>query len=235
MNPIIYSKIFNEVKKNIKLIIRNWSSLVVIILGPLILLALVGYALSGSEIHDLSVGLITNEQSIVSDLQQVMQETATIVSYNLIDDCIDDMKFEKIELCVVIRGNFKPVAKDLASGEVTFYYDNTRPKVTLLLLTAFKQQLGLTSEQIGVTSAGVILNDLSDFVGFLGARINDIGNIEEQTGKIKLDLEQRLINLLEINRSFTPNYLIIKKIQNDLLVNISLNNSLNDSLNDLNK
>jgi ABC-type multidrug transport system permease subunit len=212
-----FRKVFFEVRKNTKLIIRNWSSLLVIIFSPLILLALVGYALSGSDVHDIYVGVIADDPLVSLEMELLMEDTASIIKYDSVDNCIIDMRSEKNSLCAVIKGNFITKTKEIPGGEVTFYYDNTRPKVTLLLLTEFKKQLGLTSEQISITSAEVIMNDINDFIGFLNARIDDIGDIEEQTTKIQNDLEERLVMLEDINKSFTPNYLFIKNIEKEVV------------------
>jgi hypothetical protein len=209
-------KLFFELRKNTKLIIRNWTSLLMILFSPLLLLALVGYALSGSQIHGISVGVITDEPVVATELSVMMHGTASVIRYGTIETCITQLTTEEVSLCVVMRGTFRSKDKTIPGGEVAFFYDNTRPKITLLLVNEFKSQLGLVAEQISISSAQVVVRDLNDFIGFLNARIDDIDNVEQATIHIERDLTDRLALLEELNVTLSPHIEFIHQVDRKL-------------------
>ena len=55
------TKLPTIIQKNIKLVFRSYSSLLLLVLGPLLLILLVGFAFGGSALHDINIGIIKYE------------------------------------------------------------------------------------------------------------------------------------------------------------------------------
>ena len=62
------------VGKNLLLVFRSWSSLFLLVLGPLILILLVGYAFSGEGLHDIKIGYYAQNPDKAQEIIAVLQD-----------------------------------------------------------------------------------------------------------------------------------------------------------------
>ncbi len=214
MKPL--KKILFEIYKNFKLIFRNWSSLVLIIIAPLLLILLVGYSLSGDKLHGINVGVVAPDTLDLAEFQRNVTDVAQIIRYNQIDSCLEDMALANAHICLEITGEIKPKEDELPAGEVKFYYDNTRMKMTLPLMTQIKDFFGLTSEKISLISTQTIFDNLQNFVGYLSGRIDDLEESKKEAESIRQDLIERREQLVKVRNDFRPKYLAVKAVQKDV-------------------
>src|SRR3989338_790772 len=99
--------ILAELAKNGKLIFRNWTTLVLIILAPLFLIALVGYAFSSDELHGITIGIIAGEKDIAA-LENMISDSGNLIAFPTSTDCIKQMRKEALHLCIQINGTLAP-------------------------------------------------------------------------------------------------------------------------------
>lgn len=235
MKPL--KKVLFEIYKNFKLIFRNWSSLVLIIIAPLLLILLVGYSLSSDSLHDIKIGVAAPATLDLAEFQKNITGAAQIIKYGQIESCLEDMALANTHICLEITGDMKPKGDELPTGEVKFYYDNTRMKMTLPLMTQIKDFFGLTSEKISLISTQTIFDNLQNFVGYLNQRINDLEDSKKEAESIRQDLIERREQLVKVRGDFKPKYLAVKAVQKDVhKYSSSLTNStdaLIDSLDQL--
>jgi ABC-type multidrug transport system permease subunit len=222
----VFGKIFFEIYKNFKLIFRNWSSLLLIILAPLFLILLVGYSFSADTLHGIGIGITSTESMDLTDFAENVSSFAEIQEYDKIRDCVVDMALEKNHICLEITGSFTVRKGEIPTGEVKFYYDNTRKQTTLLLLTEMKDYFGLTSEKISLISTQEIFDNLQNLLIFIEDRLDDIDDVKEQSQQIKSDLKERKVQLIDVRNKFTPRYQQVKSAQTQIQV---YQNSLNQS------
>lgn len=92
----ILKKLFYEQYKNFKILFRNWSSLFLLIIGPLSLILLIGFAYSGNELHDINIGVVSNKENFYFQNFTF----ANFEKYEKIEDCINDINLQKLHLCI---------------------------------------------------------------------------------------------------------------------------------------
>lgn len=210
-------KLLYELYKNFKLIFRNWSSLVLIILAPLLLILLVGYSMSGDSLHDIHIGVVAQDNIDLSEFQKNITGMAELEKYSNLASCLGDMALAKTHICIAIEGNLTPEGGDtLPNGKVDFYIDNTRMKISLPLLTQIKDFFGITSERISLVSTETIFDNLQNFLGFLNDRIDDMEEAKNEADSIRLDLIERRKQLVDVRDDFKPKYLLVKKFQKEV-------------------
>ncbi|MDP2749713.1 MAG: ABC transporter permease [Nanoarchaeota archaeon] len=227
------AKIPNEILKNFKLIFRNWSSLALIILAPLVLILLVGYSFSGEKLHDIKIGVVASDNLDLSELQRNVTGIAEIVRYETISGCLLDMALEESHICLEVTGNLSQAGasnSEIPTGEVKFYFDNTRMKTTLPLLTQIKDFFGLTSERISLVSTQTVLDNLQNFISYLSQRIDDIESAKTEAETIRLDLIDRRKQLVKVRDDFRPKYLAVKSFQTKVHKNLNSFTNSSDSL-----
>ncbi len=206
-------KLMFEVYKNFKLIFRNWSSLILIVLAPLFLILIVGYSFSGDQLHDIKIGVIASDYTGLEDFAANVSSFATIVQYSSVNRCIGDMISEKAHLCLEIKGMLSSSAGEVPSGDVTFYYDNTKKKTSLLLISQLKDFFGLTSEKIALISTEQIFSNIQDMLDFINSQVTEVGQTKAEAEKIRDGLTERKYKLIAIRDEFEPRYIYLKELQ----------------------
>lgn len=225
-------KMIFEVYKDFKLIFRNLSTVLLIVLAPLFLILAVGYSFSGEYLHDIRMGIIADDSMNMEELSKSVTRFGEIKRYGFADDCIFDMAVERTHMCIEIIGSLNAGGGDIPSGEVNFYYDNTRKKISLLLLSEMKDYFGLTSERISLISTQEIIDNIQNLLFFINDRIDDVDIIKNESVKIQGDLTQRKARLVEVRDDFTPRYLYVKSVQARLHENKAALENRSDSLSD---
>src|SRR3989344_7119622 len=116
--------------KNLKVIFRSWTSLMLVIIGPLLLIAIVGFAFGGEQIEDIKLGIYAAETSKVKDVVDPLREEGALVYYySNPEDCVDDVKNDRLHVCAEFSGDFSIGDNENAqfsTGNITFYYDNSK-------------------------------------------------------------------------------------------------------------
>ena len=204
-----------EIYKNLKLIFRNWSSLLLIVLAPFLLILLAGYSFSGEQLHDIKIGVHAQEDLDLGDLAKSVSGFGEVFRYESADRCIRDMIDEKVHICLDIKGSLSVKGGEIPSGEVVFYYDNTRKRISLLLMSEIKDYFGLTAEQISLISTQEIISSMQNLLVFLNERIDDVDSVKNESEKIMSDLEVRKQRLIVLRDDFEPRYLVVKSVQAD--------------------
>src|SRR3989344_2664929 len=92
--------IINEVLKNVKLIVRNWSSLLLLILGPLAIIFIIAITFSGSTLSNITVGVHSDDPSSIAAIQTIIADNGQVLRYSSIASCMQDLRAQDIHLCI---------------------------------------------------------------------------------------------------------------------------------------
>lgn len=210
-----FEKILFEIYKNFRIIFRNWGSLALIVLAPLLLILLVGYSFSEDTIHGINIG-VAAENIDLSEFKANVSSYGKITEYSNVNDCILDMILERTHICLEITGSLNAEKGEIPFGNVKFYYDNTRKRISLLLIYQLKDFFGLAAEKISLISTTEIFDNLQNLLGFLNERISDIDSVKNESEKIQIDLIDRKEKLIKTRDDFTPKYLLVKSVQTEI-------------------
>lgn len=193
--------------KNLKIVIRSPSSLLLLVLGPLVIILLVGFAFGGDEVHDVNIGIVSNNaDSIAPITDSLASEAVIVVDYRgNLNRCTMDLKLDRVQVCAEFSDDFT-VTKTKVLGKIVFYYDNSRYNLAAYLSEYIKGKIAITSEQITLEAATNILNDIEDAVMFMEEARVTIDKFIENIITIRDDLAQTKIELQEINEKIDPLY-----------------------------
>jgi ABC-type multidrug transport system permease subunit len=208
-------KLANEFVKNIRLMFRNWVSLSLLIIAPLVLILLIGYAFSSQDITGINVGIAAdgNVGPFVADVEKY----GSVYQYKAIESCIADMKLERVHICLEVSGipsELKP--GEIPSGSVVYHYDNTRQALSLSLVKKIQDYFGLRAEEISIQSAQAILQNIQNLVGFIQDRKADIDTVRNESINLRAQLVERQQKLEGLRDDFLPTYDSLKAIQTQL-------------------
>src|SRR3989344_5537261 len=156
--------IFNEISKNLKQIFRNWSSLILLILGPLALILIIGFTSAGETAHGVQIGITADNYSSIKDLTNKIEKIGNLEKYEDINECIDNLKNNKKHLCIEVEQELTEDQTIFPRGIFTFYYDESRKKLSDSIITEINKIIGETSEDISIKSTTGILDEIQKLV-----------------------------------------------------------------------
>jgi len=226
-------KLLNEFVKNLKLMFRNWTSLSLLVIAPLIFILLIGFAFSSDQIKGIDIGIITEDRIDIQPIINYVEEYGSIKEYGAMESCLDDLQLQRVHICLGLENIvFNKSSSDngeLPTGKVNYYYDNTRKSLSLTLIKDIQEFFGLKAEQISIEGAESIIESIQRLISFINERKVDIDTVKEESKLIKSDLIDRKEKLIELRDDFLPSYNKIKELQSSAYnYSVYLNESAED-------
>ncbi len=218
MTKFGFRRILFIVLKNLKIVFRSWTSILLLILGPMILILILGFAFNGDDLHDINMGVYAKDmQEIQPVLENIASDEVRVVMFKRLDFCIWSMNHSFVHLCAEFDENFN---SDPASGEmdgtITFYYDNSRYNLIRFILDYLKEKIDITSEEISLQASEQIINDVQEFVGLMVNTQKQLGELKTEAMIVRSDLVEMRDQLLTVKKQFDPRYEQIKELQGKL-------------------
>src|SRR3989338_6319096 len=97
-------QLLNEFVKNIKMMFRNWTALSLLIVVPIIMILLIGYAFSNEEVTGIKIGIVSNDTIDITPLSSNVSQYAELITYTQADRCLQDLSRQDIHLCLELQG-----------------------------------------------------------------------------------------------------------------------------------
>jgi len=179
MNPFqIMSQLFMVVEKNIKRLMSSKVSASVIILGPLLMIAIIGVAFQSSDYYGIKVGVYAkNYDDIANKIIDAMSKNHfEVQKTNSSDECINKAKNADVHLCIIFP-------EDYNTGRLEFYVDYSRVNLVYVLISRISDSITSLSSQISVGMTQDILNSVDTTAEQLGNSEDIISNM---TGNAKM-------------------------------------------------
>jgi len=148
------------VRKNIKLIIRSKSSSLIVLLGPLLIIALVGTAYNTSNIYDIRIGAYSESYSELAEsiLDELGSKQFTVVKLDGREECISSLKSAEIHVCALIPA-------DLESGglePIEFQVDQSRVNLVWIIIDAVSTKVSSKTTELSLELTSSILSALTN-------------------------------------------------------------------------
>ena len=228
MNSI--NKYFSSLKKDFRLVFRSWQTIFLVIIGPLLLMLILMFAFSNVGFSNMNIGYSVDQDSQkYQDFLPNIGYLGNFIEYNNINLCDQDLKRQKLHLCL-----------DLQSDELAVHFDNTREVLSLILINQIRSAIIIEKDQLIKDKATDLLGETSDFQGklregedFISSAIEDINDQKYALQDTKRDLQEAQDRILtridQVERVKSTIVKINNNHLNDLSVNIrSVLNSLDE-------
>ncbi len=220
-------KIINEVAKHLKLIFRSWSSLGLLVLAPLLLILLLGYAFSGQTLHDIRLGYVLD-----GDLNPIIIQNISglgyLEKYSSAEACVEALRTEQVHLCLELSGPFFTLSnitiQHINASQITFYYDNSNQYLGETLSTKVREYFGVQTQEYSIGATSTIFSAVSDLVVYLADRNTDLKDLRNETITLRETLVARGERLNAVYTSFLGPYTRVKGYQ------VQLNSSMQSYL-----
>ena len=210
-------RILEIIKKNLKLLVRSKTSALIVLVGPLLLMLLMGLAFNSSSALDIKVGTYSESYSELSTgiKTQLQDDSFKVVEMSSEQNCLDAVKRGDVHICVVFP-------KDLSvqsTENVIFHVDKTRMNLVYLVINSISNKLSVKSSELSTALTTTLVNAVNNIN-------SDVTGNSESISQLGVNLNQAVT---EVNNAQGA----LANIQMPNLTEIMEGNMSDDVLGDL--
>ena len=205
------SKIFEIIKKNIRLLVKSKGSAMIVILGPLLLIFLAGLAFNNSNAYRINVGVYspTYTDDINSFLGKLSSSQFRTLKFDSEQKCVDSIRQGISHTCIIFPPGFQVSGN--ATSNVTFYVDYSKVNLVWMVRNTLFSKISERATEISMSLAGTLLQKIEDTISELNARkstLTELSTSNGQAGQQMLSIKSQLSGLdLSMNtQSFNIEY-----------------------------
>ncbi len=192
------------INKNIKLLLRSRISTLVLILGPLLVILLVGISFSTSSFH-LNIGVFSEKYSEMSEsfIDTLEQENYGVTKYQTENLCVQSVKTGQSHACVVFPPDLS-IDND-KTNIIKFHVDQSKINLVYLVMSTLTSSFGERTTQISEDLTDQLVTTLFDVKTDLESSESLIEEIKNNNDAILQDSESSSESLDDLDLSSSGN------------------------------
>jgi ABC-type multidrug transport system permease subunit len=197
-------KVFKVTKKNLKLLMRSKTSMLVVVFGPLMIMLLVGFAFNNNTTSKLNIGYYASEKteltnSFVTALSG--NPNFLLLEYTSDSQCINMIEQGKAHLCIIFPDNFK--IDNNNTNELQFYVDQSRANFVYAVIDTVSTKIDLTSSQLSYQMTNDLITVIDNTKKSNNEQLARIIKVKTAIDDITKDLDGVQSNLDKLDFSAT--------------------------------
>jgi ABC-type multidrug transport system permease subunit len=195
------NKLFKIIKKNFKLLIRSKSSALIIILGPLLVIFLVGIAFDNVNKFTLNIGTYSEGYSELTEsfTTKLEQNNFQVQKIDSEQECINMIKQGKLNTCIVYPKDLK-VESDKVN-EIIFHVDNSKINLVWMVLETISGKLEERSSELSLDLTQNLLEKISLTKEELTKTKPAVENLKAENQQMLADLESSESKTIDLNNN----------------------------------
>lgn len=197
--------LFTLIGKNFKQLLRSKTSSLIILLGPLLVITLLGFAFNNSNEYALNIGVYSDAYSETSNefIEALEAENYIITKLNAEVDCVNAVKETSLHACIIFPPNL--VVDDTNNKqEITFYVDSSNENLVFNIINAITQKLGNKNKEISKQLLDNMITTINNIDHSLENTEVNLLNISEDLEQSQDYSEDAIDTLDELGLDYTP-------------------------------
>ncbi len=148
------------ISKNLKLLIRSKSSALIVIIGPLLVIFLVGIAFSNINKYSLNIGVYSDEYSELTEsfIVRLQEKEFRVQKIDSVEECIQMIKEGKLHTCIVFPPGLTLESDKI--NEVVFHVDYSKINLVWMVLDTLSTKLGERASELSLELTSTLLDKL---------------------------------------------------------------------------
>ena len=215
------------IQKNFKTLGRSKFSLIAIILVPLLVILITGFAFNSSWLSGINIGVYSDSYSnLTTEILFSLENQSFIINkINSEQDCLNSIKRNENQICIIFPGN---LSKQGNSDEVRFYVDNSRINLAYSLVHEINSKISTTSSSIGQSLAQELISSLNSTKTSLSSQNFELEKLKSGVQLIVANSEN---NLSFVKIENASSYLILtQNLTSNLTNSTSISTNINETL-----
>jgi ABC-type multidrug transport system permease subunit len=229
--------LFRLIWKNFKLIFRNKTSILALILAPVIIIFLLGLAFNTTNVYNIRVTVYSSEYTqLANDLMAKLSEKDfSVIKTSSSKECVEMIKAGESNICLELPSDLS-VEKD-KTNNIIFHVDPSQINLVWLVLDIISSEITSKTEEISLDLTNIIINRLKttkDVLTEKSAIIQQVldansnltglnSDIDKKLGTLNLGFEDSDFNISDLKKLHDEN---TKKL---LEINNYINGKVEDS------
>ncbi|MBS3107445.1 ABC transporter permease [Candidatus Woesearchaeota archaeon] len=146
--------------RNITLLFRSKITSLILLLGPLLLIFLVGTAFSSTGVSDIKIACYSDQYSSLADsiVMSLQSENYKVIKVNDAASCMSGIKVEEYHICVIFPPGLS--VDNFATKNLDIYVDDSRKNLASLITSTINDKISGTSNQLSLDMTNNIINVL---------------------------------------------------------------------------
>lgn len=175
------------IRKNIKLILRSKSSSLIVVLGPLLIIALIGTAYNTSNIYDIRIGSYSPSYSELAEslLDDLGSKQFSVIRFDSSEECVTSLKSAEIHICVLFPANLESGGTEA----IEFNVDQSRVNLVWIIIDALNTKIGAKTEELSLELTGSLLTVLTNTGTTLDEKAVVLQQLQSQQGELQGNLD----------------------------------------------
>ncbi|MFH1211708.1 MAG: ABC transporter permease [Candidatus Woesearchaeota archaeon] len=174
-------KFFKTISKNLKLLLRSKGNAVMILLGPLLIILLVGLAFNNTRSYDLAIGTYSSGYNdlTMKYVSALENSSYQVIKFTDLPACINRVKDGTIHTCIAFPDNF--VIENEKDLEIKFYVDYSRLNLVHMVIGTLSSGVAQESTELTVQYATILLQKIDSAKSSIDTIIKDVISLEESS------------------------------------------------------
>lgn len=219
------------IKKNFKLLVRSRSSALIVLLGPLLIIGLVGAAFNTTNFYNINIGTYSGyyNELTLSILEELEDKNFNVMKTETKEDCISKIKRSELHVCATFPDDMK------IGGEegVVFYVDKTRMNLVWVIIDSVSSKISTRTSELSKELTNVIVSTLDD----TRSKIREKESVLAEAIELNLDAKSEIGNfssgLKKLDLEYSTNELGLGNIRSELSSAISGVGATQDAFEDV--
>jgi ABC-2 type transport system permease protein len=176
-------KLYFILAKNFKLILRSKRSAILFLVGPLLIVFLLGLAFNTSNLYDMNVAVYSESYSTISEdiVGNLSDSQYNVEKMNSEAECLDAVKFHNFHVCLVFPSNM--ILDNSANNIITIHVDNSRLNIANLISSQISSKVFVSAEELSedmVSSILTVLDTVNTEVATSQATITNLQSLNSE-------------------------------------------------------
>lgn len=191
-------KLLRVIGKNFKLLLRAKASAFTVLLGPLLIIILIGLAFSTKATYELSLGYHTPNHNNLTDsfIESLRQSNYYVQEFKDEDSCVKKIEQGIIHTCIIFPENFQ-ITNDNNSrnnSELRFLVDYSRMNLVYKVIESVSGILEIESKELSYSLTQILLSKINITVQDLGKDTVAADDITSRLNLVLSHLQQAKAN-----------------------------------------
>lgn len=206
------SKIAAITKKNFKLVLRSKTSALIMLIGPILVMFIIGIIFNSSATDRINVGYFSSQETnLTSHFIDSMRDNYEVTGFSDLDECKTAIGAGKVHLCIVFPDNF--VIENNKVNEVEFLVDNSKVSFFQNVLDSIENEFNNKALELTSGFTQEILDKLNQTSSEIGNKTEIIANLKLENSEIYNDLKITEGKLKDMNVGFDEDDLEIDDLE----------------------
>ncbi len=188
-NLFTYIKIiFEMIKKNFLNILRSRSSALIILVGPFLIIFLIGLAFNTTGLHNIKIGIYAEEKSaILDEIVQSLENNDFSVRYTDTEEhCINLVKNGEVHLCISINNN---LGNENIERKLVFHVDYSKVNLVFSILNVITHEVEDISQDLSIEYAQLLIEQMNTTAAEIKDKSSTITELSNNAEEMRQSLE----------------------------------------------